>query len=107
VVSEMLANGGKVVLDLSGVTSIDSAGIGELAFLHTWARAQNADLKFASPTPFVRDLLGLTNLDSVLEIHPSLCEALAAFQSAEAWPTADSPLNQTAASPEPKARSCS
>jgi anti-sigma B factor antagonist len=84
VVSEMLANGGKVVLDLSGVTSIDSAGIGELAFLHTWARAQNADLKFASPTPFVRDLLGLTNLDSVLDIHPSLCEALAAFQSAEA-----------------------
>jgi anti-sigma B factor antagonist len=84
VVSEMLADGGKVVLDLSGVSSIDSAGIGELAFLHTWARAQNADLKFASPTPFVRDLLGLTNLDSVLDIHPSLCEALAAFQSAEA-----------------------
>lgn len=83
-VGELLENGSKVVLDLSGVTSIDSAGIGELAYLHTWAREQNADLKFASPSPFVRDLLGLTNLDSVLEIHPSLCEALAAFQSAEA-----------------------
>jgi hypothetical protein len=32
----------------------------------------------------VRELLDLTNLDSVLEIHPSLGEALAAFQSAEA-----------------------
>jgi anti-anti-sigma factor len=82
-VSEVLQNGGKVVLDLSGVSSIDSAGIGELAFLHTWARSQNADLKCASPTPFVRDLLDLTNLDSVLEIYPSLCEALEAFQPGE------------------------
>jgi anti-anti-sigma factor len=83
-VGEFLENGGKVVLDLSGVSSIDSAGIGELAFLHTWARSQNADLKYASPTPLVRNLLDLTNLDSVLEIHPSVGEALAAFQPAEA-----------------------
>src|SRR6202034_2696595 len=65
-VSEILQNGGKVILDLTGVSSIDSAGIGELAFLHTWARSQNADLKCAGPSPFVRDLLDLTNLDSVL-----------------------------------------
>jgi anti-sigma B factor antagonist len=83
-VGEILENGGKVVLDLSGVSSIDSAGIGELASLYTLALSQNADLKCASPSPFVRDLLDLTNLDSVLEIHPSLCEALAAFQPAEA-----------------------
>jgi anti-anti-sigma factor len=83
-VGEFLENGGKVVLDLSGVSSIDSAGIGELAFLHTWARSQNADLKYASPTPLVRNLLDLTNLDSVLEIHPSVSEALAAFQPTEA-----------------------
>jgi anti-anti-sigma factor len=83
-VGEILVNGGKVVLDLSGVSSIDSAGIGELAFLHTWAQSQNADLKCASPSPLVRELLDLTNLDSVLEIHPSVGEALAAFQSAEA-----------------------
>ena len=83
VVSEILDNGGKVVLDLSGVSSIDSAGIGELAFLHTWARSQNAELKCASPSPLVRDLLDLTNLDSVLEIHSSIDEALAAFQPAE------------------------
>ena len=84
-VGEFLENGGKVVLDLGGVSSIDSAGIGELACLHTWARSRNADLKCASPTPLVRELLDLTNLDSVLEIHPSVGEALAAFQPAEAW----------------------
>ena len=83
-VGEILENGGKVVLDLSGVSSIDSAGLGEFAFLYTWARSQNADLKCASPSPLVRELLDLTNLDSVLEIHPSVPEALAAFQPAEA-----------------------
>jgi anti-anti-sigma factor len=84
VVGEVLQNGGKVVLDLTGVHSIDSAGIGELASLYTQARLQNADLKCASPSPFVRDLLDLTNLDSFLEIHPSVSEALAAFQPTEA-----------------------
>ncbi len=83
-VSEVLQNSGKVILDLSGVSSIDSAGIGELVFLHTWARSQNADLKCAGPSLFVRDLLDLTKLDSVLDIYPSVGEALAAFQSAEA-----------------------
>ena len=83
-VGEVLQNSGKVVLDLSGVSSIDSAGIGELACLHTWALAQNADLKYASPSPLVRDLLDLTNLNSVLDIHPTISEALAAFQTTEA-----------------------
>jgi len=82
-VGSVLENKGKVVLDLSGVSSIDSAGIGELVLLHTWAQSKNADLKCASPSPLVRDLLDLTNIDSVLEIHQSLSEALAAFQPGE------------------------
>ncbi len=82
-VGAVLQDGGKVVLDLSGVSSVDSAGIGELASLHSLALSQNADLKYASPSPIVRDLLDLTNLDSVFEIHPSVGEALAAFQPTE------------------------
>jgi anti-sigma B factor antagonist len=82
-VGEIIDQRGKVVLDLGGVNSIDSAGIGELVFLHTWAQARKADLKCASPSPLVRDLLQLTNLSSVLEIHPSVSEALAAFQPGE------------------------
>ncbi|MGB0007035.1 MAG: STAS domain-containing protein [Candidatus Sulfotelmatobacter sp.] len=82
-VGEVLQSSGKVVLDLSGVRSIDSAGIGELVLLHTWAQAKNAELKYASPSPFVRDLFDLTHLDSFFEIHPNLNQALAAFQSKE------------------------
>ena len=82
-VGDALSNQGKVVLDLSGVSSIDSAGIGELVLLHARAQANNADLKCASPSPLVRELFDLTNMNSVLQIHPSLHEALEAFHSEE------------------------
>jgi anti-sigma B factor antagonist len=78
VVGEVLQQARKLVLDLSGVSSMDSAGIGELALLQTWA--QNVNLKCAGPNPLVSTLLDLTNLDSVLQIHPSVDEALASFR---------------------------
>ena len=80
-VGQIIANRGKVLLDLSGVSFIDGAGMGELMLLHTWAQSRNAELKCASPGPFVRELFDLTNLNSVLEIHTDLDDALAAFQS--------------------------
>jgi len=49
VVGEVLQQAKKLVLDLSGVTSIDSAGIGELALLQTELHLQLRDssLNFA------------------------------------------------------------
>src|SRR5256885_13741955 len=79
VVGEILHQGTKLVLELSGVTSMDSAGIGELALLQTWAQDRNAELKCAGANMTVRTLLDLTNLDSVLEIHPTLDAALDSF----------------------------
>lgn len=80
VVGEVLQQARKLVLDLSGVSSMDSAGIGELALLQTWAQGKNASLKCAGPNPLVSTLLELTNLDSVLEVHPSLDAALGSFR---------------------------
>jgi len=80
-VGQIIANRGKVLLDLSGVSFIDGAGMVELLFLHTWAQSRNAELKCTSPSPLVRELFDLTNLNSVLEIHTDLGDALAAFQS--------------------------
>ena len=79
VVDEILKSGSKLVLELSGVTAMDSAGIGELALLQTWAQERNAELKCAGANPVVRTLLDLTNLDSVLQVHPSLDAALESF----------------------------
>jgi len=80
VVNEVLHEGSKLVLDLSGVSSIDSAGIGELALLQTWAQEREAALKCAGANEMVRTLLDLTNLDSVLELHPTLDAALESFR---------------------------
>jgi anti-sigma B factor antagonist len=83
VVGDVLLHSHKLVLDLSGVNSIDSAGIGELALLQTWAQNRNVAFKCAAPNLLVRNLLELTNLASVLEVHPSLDAALESFREAE------------------------
>jgi anti-sigma B factor antagonist len=80
-VGQVIEDRGKVLLDLSGISFIDGAGMGELVLLHTWAQSRNAELRCASPSPLVRELFDITNLNSVLEIHADLNEALAAFQS--------------------------
>jgi anti-sigma B factor antagonist len=80
VVGELLHRGTKLILDLSGVSSMDSAGIGELVLLQTWAQQRNAELKCAGASTVVRTLLDLTNLDSVLDVHESVCDALESFR---------------------------
>lgn len=79
VVGEILHKGSKLVLELSGVTSMDSAGIGELALLQTWAQDRKAELKCAGANERIRTLLDLTNIDSVVEVHATLEAALESF----------------------------
>ena|SRR5438270_8588915 len=79
-VGEVLQHASKLVLDLSGVKTMDSAGIGELALPQTLAQDRNANLKCAGANTMVRALLDLTNLDRVLEVHPSVDSALASFR---------------------------
>ncbi len=83
-VGEVLEQTSGIVLDLSGVSRMDGAGLGELAFLQTWAMGKSVSLKFADPNPLVRHLLGLTNLDRVLEVHPSVDAALDSFREQHA-----------------------
>ncbi len=80
VVGAAFGHSNKLVLDLSGVTSIDSAGIGELVLLQTSAQNKNVAFKCAGPNALVRNLLELTNLDSVLDLRPSLDVALDSFR---------------------------
>src|SRR5260370_36035174 len=65
------ANSRTVVLDLTRVAAIDGGGMGLLGFLQGWARATEGDLKLMNPTSRVRELLELTNLNSVFEIFSS------------------------------------
>jgi anti-sigma B factor antagonist len=82
-VKDLVDFGGRVVLDLSDVSTIDSAGIGELVLLHTWAQDKDVELKYAGPRPFVQGLFDLTGVGSFLDVHPSLSEAMASFEQPE------------------------
>ena len=58
-----------IIVDLSGVTAIDAAGIGALISL----RAAGSYLRLVNPSETARQVLRLTNLDSVFDISESEC----------------------------------
>ena len=61
----------QVVIDLSGVQAIDSAGIRALVRGHTSAARLGGRMRLAAPSPAVRRVLELLNLLSVFEIYES------------------------------------
>ncbi|MGA7559631.1 MAG: STAS domain-containing protein [Terriglobales bacterium] len=83
IVAEVLPSARRMVVDLAGIDSIDSGGLGELVLTHMWAEAAGYSLKFASPRKSVRHLFEITNLVSVLDMYASVPEALAAMTSEE------------------------
>ena len=84
-VSEILPAARRLVIDLTGIESVDSAGLGEMVFVHTWADAAGYALKFAAPRKSIRQLLELTNLISVFDVHESVIEAVAAVRDEEVF----------------------
>ena len=79
-ISELLPSARQIVVDLSGLEAVDSAGLGELVVVHMWIRASGCSLKLAGANPRVRELFELTNLLSVFDVHPTVEDALLSFQ---------------------------
>lgn len=67
-VHALIARHPQVVLDLSQVRDVDSAGLGTLASLHLAARERGSSFVLMNPVSFVRDLLELTQLDRQLRV---------------------------------------
>jgi anti-anti-sigma factor len=83
IVADVLPSARRMVVDLAGVETVDSAGLGGLVLLHVWAEEEGYSLKFASPRAPVRELLELTNLASVFDAYESVAEAMAAMTREE------------------------
>jgi anti-sigma B factor antagonist len=71
-IAELAPQTRRVVIDLSGVEMIDAAGLGELVSVAVAAQASGCSIILAAPCNFIRQLLELTNLTSVFEVHPTL-----------------------------------
>ncbi len=74
-------NAGKtnVLLDLSGVTTIDSSGIGELVGSYTTVTNRGGKLKLLHLPAKLNELLHVTQLITVFEVYDNEREAVASF----------------------------
>ena len=79
-VRELLGRGQKkILLNLGDVTYIDSSGIGELVSGFTTVANQGGQLKLLNLTKKVHDLLQITKLYTVFEVHNEESAALRSF----------------------------
>ncbi len=82
VIRELVKNGErKILLNLKGVTYVDSSGIGELTGALTSVQRQGGELKLVNPSPRVLELLRMTRLDTMFDIRDDENSAIQAFSS--------------------------
>ncbi len=77
-----LADSGKkkLLLNLAGVSYIDSSGIGELIANYTTVSRQGGQLKLLKLTDRVQNLLVITKLLTVFDAYEEEAEALKSFE---------------------------
>ncbi len=69
----------KILLNLGEVSYIDSSGIGELVSGFTTVTNQGGSLKLLGLTKRVKDLLQITKLYTVFEVHDDEASAIRSF----------------------------
>jgi len=79
-VKALLAAGKKkIVLNMANVTYIDSAGLGTLVASHHSARTQGASLRLSNLGQKFQEILQVTKLLTVFDVHDSEAAAIASF----------------------------
>lgn len=80
-IRDLLSKGhNKLLLNLADVTYIDSSGIGELVSGFTAVSNQGGQLKLLHLTKKVHDLLQITKLLTVFDVHEDEAKAVASFE---------------------------
>ena len=83
-----LVDGGarKLLIDLQGVSYIDSAAIGCLMDIHRLLQEKGGVLRLAAPQPRVETMISMTGVHKIIGLHRDEAAALAAFSTAPAEP---------------------
>ena len=82
-VQSLLQQGQKnIILDMSGVSYVDSAGLGEMVQAYATTKNRGGALKLVSVTKRLKDLLVVTKLLTVFDTYDAEAEALASFGAA-------------------------
>jgi anti-sigma B factor antagonist len=78
--SLLVAGKKKIVLNLSTVSHVDSAGLGTLLATFHSAASQGATLKLENPDAKFKELLQLTKLITVFDIYDNEAFAISSFK---------------------------
>ncbi len=77
---ELLEKGHKhILLNMTDVVHVDSAGIGELVRSHTSVRKRGGHMKLVNPHKKVRELLQMTMLSAVFDVQEDEATAIKSF----------------------------
>jgi anti-sigma B factor antagonist len=68
-----------LVLNAKDVSVIDSHGVGELVASFSLIKRSGGTLKVANPSQIVRDVLQITKLPKIIEVHDTEAAALESF----------------------------
>ena len=80
-IRDLVAKGSKkILLNLGEITYIDSSGVGELVSAFTSVRNAGGELKLLNLTKKVHDLLQITKLYTVFDIHDDEAHAVSSFK---------------------------
>jgi anti-sigma B factor antagonist len=69
----------QILLNLAGVSYIDSTGLGELVSSHSTVTRHRGQIKLLNLTTKVQDLISICRLSTVFETFDSEAEALSSF----------------------------
>jgi anti-sigma B factor antagonist len=79
-VAELLKeNQHKVIFDLTGVTFLDSSGVGIVMMCHAKLKKAGGALHIAGASGMVRETLELTSVDKIIKMFPTTAEAAREF----------------------------
>ena len=76
---QLIKENSQIVLNLAGISYIDSGGLGTLVALYTTAQNAGGSVKLANLTQRVGDLLQVTKLLTVFEVHDGEEKAVKSF----------------------------
>ena len=71
----------KVIIDLSRVTRIDSAGLGQLMSCYSHLVKNRGAMKMLNPTPEIKKLLDMTGLSTLIPTFNDETEAVQSFKN--------------------------
>jgi anti-sigma B factor antagonist len=81
---KLIGENSQIVLNLGGISYIDSGGLGTLVALYTTAQNAGGAVKLANLTQRVDDLLQVTKLLTVFEVYDSVQKAIESFDKGAA-----------------------